>query len=76
MTSDLCAQVLPRNKKVKKMVNEIMVPFLMYMAKVQPDIAQQLMVRMIYNLVIGLQHSFVNIKTLIDKTNNVQDIKG
>jgi len=37
-------QVLPRNKKVKKMVNETMLPFLMYMAKVQPDIAQQLMV--------------------------------
>merc|ERR1711970_829861 len=37
-------QVLPRSKKVKKMVNEILVPFLMYMAKVQPDIAQQLMV--------------------------------
>jgi hypothetical protein len=26
------------------MVNETMLPFLMYMAKVQPDIAQQLMV--------------------------------
>jgi len=37
-------QVLPRNKKVKKMVSEMMLPFLMYMAKVQPDISQQLMV--------------------------------
>lgn len=37
-------QVLPRNKKVRKMVDETMLPFLMYMAKLQPDIAQQLMV--------------------------------
>ena len=36
--------VLPRNKVVKVMVEETMLPFLMYMTRVQPDIAQQLMV--------------------------------
>ena len=35
---------LPRNKIVRKMVEEAMLPFLMYMTRVQPDIAQQLMV--------------------------------
>ena len=37
--------VLPKNKVVKAMVEETMLPFLMYMTRVQPDIAQQLMVR-------------------------------
>ena len=36
--------LLPRNKIVRKMVEEAMLPFLMYMTRVQPDIAQQLMV--------------------------------
>jgi len=65
-------QVLPRNKKVKKMVNEIMVPFLMYMAKVQPDIAQQLMVLAkfhkflfrVYNDLIE-KESLAKLKTLV-----------
>ena len=35
---------LPRNKVVRRMVEESMLPFLMYMTRVQPDIAQQLMV--------------------------------
>ena len=35
---------LPRNKVVRNMVEETMLPFLMYMTRVQPDIAQQLMV--------------------------------
>ena len=35
---------LPRNKVVRTMVEETMLPFLMYMTRVQPDIAQQLMV--------------------------------
>ena len=37
--------VLPRNKVVRTLVEETMFPFLMYMTRVQPDIAQQLMVR-------------------------------
>merc|ERR1719376_107492 len=65
-------QVLPKNKKVKKMVNEIMVPFLMYMAKVQPDIAQQLMVLAkfhkflfrVYNDLIE-KESLAKLKTLV-----------
>ena len=36
--------VLPRNKVVRTLVEETMFPFLMYMTRVQPDIAQQLMV--------------------------------
>ena len=36
--------LLPRNKVIKPMVEEAMFPFLMYMTRVQPDIAQQLMV--------------------------------
>ena len=36
---------LPRNKVVRTMVEETMLPFLMYMTRVQPDIAQQLMVK-------------------------------
>ena len=36
--------LLPRNKVIKTMVEEAMFPFLMYMTRVQPDIAQQLMV--------------------------------
>ena len=35
---------LPRNKVVRNMLEEAMLPFLMYMTRVQPDIAQQLMV--------------------------------
>ena len=35
---------LPRNKVVRRMVEESMLPFLMYMTRVKPDIAQQLMV--------------------------------
>ena len=35
---------LPRNKVVRRMVEESMLPFLMFMTRVQPDIAQQLMV--------------------------------
>ena len=35
---------LPRNKVVRTMVEETMLPFLMYMTRLQPDIAQQLMV--------------------------------
>lgn len=66
-------QVLPRNsKKVKKMVNETMLPFLMYMAKVQPDIAQQLMVLAkfhkflfrVYNDLIE-KESLAKLKTLV-----------
>ena len=37
--------VLPKNKIIKNMLEETMFPFLMYMTRVQPDIAQQLMVR-------------------------------
>jgi len=65
-------QVLPRNKKVKRMVNETMLPFLMYMAKVQPDIAQQLMVLAkfhkflfrVYNDLIE-KESLAKLKTLV-----------
>ena len=36
---------LPRNKVVRSLVEEAMFPFLMYMTRLQPDIAQQLMVQ-------------------------------
>ena len=39
--------LLPRNKVVRSLVEEAMFPFLMYMTRVQPDIAQQLMVRLL-----------------------------
>ena len=35
---------LPRSKVVRSTVEEAMFPFLMYMTRLQPDIAQQLMV--------------------------------
>ena len=35
---------LPRARLVRNMLEETMLPFLMYMTRVQPDIAQQLMV--------------------------------
>ena len=43
---------LPRNKVVRRMVEESMLPFLMYMTRVQPDIAQQLMVESSYRYVV------------------------
>ena len=42
--------VLPKNKIIKNMVEEAMFPFLMYMTRRQPDIAQQLMVNSKINI--------------------------
>ena len=47
--------VLPRNKVVRTLVEETMFPFLMYMTRVQPDIAQQLMVKFI-EICADIQH--------------------
>jgi len=65
-------EVLPGNKSVRKMVNEVMLPFLMYMAKVQPDIAQQLMVlakfhKFLFRVYKDLQkkESLAKLKTLV-----------
>merc|ERR1719481_1172923 len=45
-------QVLPRSKSIRKLVNNLALPFLMYLARTQPDIAQQTMV-------LGKFHKFL-----------------
>merc|ERR550532_426481 len=64
--------VLPRNKVVRTLVEETMFPFLMYMTRVQPDIAQQLMVlakfhRFLFPVYKDLQkkESLSKLKTLV-----------
>jgi len=37
-------QVLPKSKTIKNQINDNILPFLMYMSKIQPDIAQQALV--------------------------------
>jgi len=37
-------QLLPKDRKVRKQVNTYVLPFLVYMAKIKPDISQQVMV--------------------------------
>ena len=37
-------QVLPKSKSISKLVNSLALPYLMYLARTQPDIATQAMV--------------------------------
>ena len=60
---------LPRNKVVRNMLEEAMLPFLMYMTRVQPDIAQQLMVKILFPqpIKIIIIHLFIEVLAKFQK---------
>ena len=65
-------QVVPCNRAVRHSVEETLLPFLMYMSRLQPDIAQQLMVlakfhKFLFRVYKDLQRneSLAKLKTLV-----------
>jgi len=65
-------QVLPKDKKIKKEVNTYVLPFLVYMAKIRPDISQQIQVlskfyKFLYKVYADLQENdkLMRLKTLV-----------